>query len=76
MSPVQVRDSVRSLRSQEGGGWNIPDDTDVSLATDWTEGISFVANQYVFNSSKNNLLSKNCKNDFTNNVKDFILNIE
>ncbi|XP_053383356.1 uncharacterized protein C8orf34 homolog isoform X2 [Mercenaria mercenaria] len=40
-SPVNVRDSVRdsvrSLRSQEGGGWNIPDDTEVSLATEWSE---------------------------------------
>jgi hypothetical protein len=32
-----VRDSMRSLRSQDGGGWNIPDDTEVSLVTDWTE---------------------------------------
>ncbi|XP_060598071.1 uncharacterized protein C8orf34 homolog isoform X2 [Ruditapes philippinarum] len=32
-----VRDSMRSLRSQDGGGWNIPDDTEVSLVTDWSE---------------------------------------
>lgn len=40
MSPVTVRDSVRSLRSQDGGhgGWNIPDDTEVSVATGWTDG--------------------------------------
>lgn len=40
MSPVTVRDSVRSLRSQDGGpgGWNIPDDTEVSIATQWTDG--------------------------------------
>lgn len=36
-SPVNVRDSVRSLRSQEGGGWNIPDETEVSMATNWSE---------------------------------------
>lgn len=36
-SPVNVRDSVRSLRSEEGRGWNIPDETEVSIATEWSE---------------------------------------
>ena len=41
--PSQVRESVRSERSAQSplaveGGWHIPDDTEVSLATEWTEG--------------------------------------
>ena len=43
-APAQVRDSVRSVRSERSaqspigveGGWHIPDDTEVSLATEWT----------------------------------------
>ena len=38
-----MQDSVRSERSAQSpvgveGGWHIPDDTEVSLATEWTEG--------------------------------------
>lgn len=43
--PTQARESVRSERSAQSplgveGGWHIPDDTEVSLATEWTEAQS------------------------------------
>ncbi|KAL4218096.1 hypothetical protein ACF0H5_022832 [Mactra antiquata] len=32
-----LRESARSFRSQDGKGWNIPDDTEVSVTSRWSE---------------------------------------
>ncbi len=47
--PPHVGDSLMSVQSRDGVkyGWNIPEGTEVSAVTDWSDGQTFLTYTYI-----------------------------